>query len=253
MDSLLDWIYGLSPVEATVWLSIENIALFVLSVALGYLVEVLFARRPVVPPPEPVDRREILFATTTVLLNALVTVAGWFLWKRGIIVIRRDAGWSAWLDVLLLLLIMDLTMYLLHRVVHLPWFYAIHHLHHEYDRPRPLDLYVLHPLENLSFGLLWLIVVAAHSWSFLGIAVYLTINLASGTLGHLGVEPFPAWFERVPLLRHLGTSTFHAQHHQDIQHNYGFYTLIWDRLFGTLVPSYDARFARIAEEVPSRE
>lgn len=35
-------------------------------------------------------------------------------------------------------------------------------------------------------------------------------------------------------LRHVGTSTFHAGHHQDAGHNFGFYTLVWDRLFGTL-------------------
>ena len=66
------------------------------------------------------------------------------------IVIGRDIGWYAWLDVLILLLIMEFAMYVLHRVVHLPWFYPIHHLHHRYERPRPLDLFVLHPLENLS-------------------------------------------------------------------------------------------------------
>jgi hypothetical protein len=33
--------------------------------------------------------------------------------------------------------------------------------------------------------------------------------------------------------------------HQDITHNYGFYTLIWDRLFGTLRPDYRESFGRI--------
>jgi sterol desaturase/sphingolipid hydroxylase (fatty acid hydroxylase superfamily) len=244
MNDFFDWVYGLSPPEAAGLLLAENVALFGLAVAAGYLADSVFARRAVVPPPDPLDGREVLYATTTVLLNWLVTVVGWLLWRRGDIVFRRDTGWYAWLDVLLLLLIMDLAMYALHRVVHLPWLYPIHRLHHRYERPRPLDLFVLHPVENIAFGALWLVVVAAHPWSYLGMSTYLAINLGSGTLGHLGVEPFPAWAGRVPLLRQVGTSTFHAGHHQDIRHNFGFYTLIWDRLFGTLVSGYDARFGR---------
>ena len=41
-----------------------------------------------------------------------------------------------------------------------------------------------------------------------------------------------------PLLRDIGGSTFHARHHQDLRCNFGFYTLIWDRLFGTLRKDY---------------
>ena len=36
--------------------------------------------------------------------------------------------------------------------------------------------------------------------------------------------------------------SFHAQHHAEPTHNFGFYTLLWDRLFGTLHPEYEARF-----------
>ncbi len=66
-----------------------------------------------------------------------------------------------------------------------------------------------------------------------------------GTVGHLGVEPLPDAWLRWPGLRWLAGGSFHAQHHQDITHNYGFYTLIWDRLFGTLRPDYRESFGRI--------
>ncbi len=244
MNAFFEWMYTRSPLAAAGVLLVENVVLFAITLVVGYVASAWFARRHVTPPPDPLDRREVVFATTTVILNWLVTCVGWILWRRGVIVIRRDTGWYAWLDVVVLLLVMDFAMYVLHRVVHLPWFYAIHQLHHRYDRPRALDLYVLHPLENLAFGALWLFVVVVHPWSILGMSVYLAINLGSGTLGHLGVEPFPAWWSRVPLLRQLGTSTFHAQHHRDIQHNFGFYTLLWDRLFGTLTQGYDDNFGR---------
>ena len=66
------------------------------------------------------------------------------------------------------------------------------------------------------------------------ILIYLGLNLAFGTLGHVGVEPYPAAWFRWPVLRDLGSSTFHAGHHQDLAVNFGFYTTLWDRLFGTL-------------------
>ena len=35
------------------------------------------------------------------------------------------------------------------------------------------------------------------------------------------------------VLRHIGSTTFHADHDQDRNVNFGFYTDVWDRLFGT--------------------
>jgi Delta7-sterol 5-desaturase len=244
MNTFLDWARELSPIAAAGWLLLANLLSFAFAMLAGELATWLFARRRVVPRPDPLAPKEIAYTAAGIVVNWLITVAGWWLWRRGLVVIRRDTGWRAWLDVPILVLLMDLTMYVLHRVVHLPWFYPIHRLHHEYDRPRPLSLFVLNPLETLAFGILWLIVISHYPSSWLGLSVYLAINLGTGMLGHLGVEPLPGCWTRVPVLRQLGTSTFHAQHHQDVHLNFGFYTLIWDRLFQTLVPSYDTRFGQ---------
>jgi sterol desaturase/sphingolipid hydroxylase (fatty acid hydroxylase superfamily) len=163
-----------------------------------------------------------------------VSVAGWALWRGGFIVIRTGSSLRAAIDALLLLLMMDLAMYVLHRVAHLRWLYPfVHATHHRFDRPRPLTLFVLNPAEVLGFGGLWLVVLVLYSPSWTGVLAYLTLNVAFGTIGHLGVEPLPEPLLGAPLLRHLGTSTFHADHHQDPDHNFGFYTDLWDRLFRT--------------------
>ena len=75
-----------------------------------------------------------------------------------------------------------------------------------------------------------------------GLISYLTLNVLWGTLGHSGVEPFPAKLSNWPLLKITGTSTFHAEHHEHPKYNFGFYTLIWDKLFGTIDPDYEKRF-----------
>jgi sterol desaturase/sphingolipid hydroxylase (fatty acid hydroxylase superfamily) len=100
-------------------------------------------------------------------------------------------------------------------------------------------------MEALGFGAIWLAVLMLYTASIEGILIYLAWNLAFGLVAHVGVEPAPERWLRVPLLRYVSTSTFHAQHHLDRSHNYGFYLLIWDRLFGTLSPSYAAEFTRV--------
>jgi len=99
-------------------------------------------------------------------------------------------------------------------------------MHHAYDRPRPLTLFVLNPAENLAYGVLWLAVVSVYPASWLGMSVYLVLNVLFGTIGHLGVEPFPDRWGKVPVLRDVAGSTFHARHHQDLGCNFGFYTLL---------------------------
>lgn len=245
MNAILDAFARMPLGEALFWMLIENLLLFGLALGLGQILIRAYGTRRVGPAPPPVDAREVGLALSCVGFNTLVTLAGWWLWRAGVIVIRRDTGWRAWLDVIALLMIMDLAMYLTHRLAHLPWIYPIvHATHHRYDRPRPLDLFVLNPLEVLGFGALWLAAIWLYRSSWLGIVVYLALNLVFGMVGHLGIEPFPRSWARRRFLRQIGTSTFHAGHHHEMNGNFGFYTLIWDRLFGTLHTGYAEGFGR---------
>ena len=75
--------------------------------------------------------------------------------------------------------------------------------------------------------------------------LYLILNVVFGTVGHLGVEPIPARWVGMPLIGQVAGASFHTQHHQDKEHNFGFYTLIWDRLFGTVRSDYAEVFGQI--------
>jgi Delta7-sterol 5-desaturase len=226
------------------WLLALNVGIFIGVVALGGALVRLCGHRKVASPP-PLDRFEIGMSVVTVALNTVVTVAGLALIRAGIIRVRDDWGWWSVVDALVLLLAMDVLMYALHRVAHVKWLYPlIHKLHHKYDRPRPIDLFVLSPQENVAFGALWLALLWVYPSSWLGMSLYLTLNTVFGGVGHLGVEPLPDAWVRTPVLRWIATSTFHAQHHGSAGHNLGFYTLIWDKLFGTLSPEYERSFGR---------
>lgn len=119
--------------------------------------------------------------------------------------------------------------------------------HHLYDKPRPLTLFALNPVEALGFGAMLVLVCLLYPVSALGLTIYVVLNVLFGLVGHIGVEPLPPRWLALPGLRYISTSTFHAEHHDDGHHNFGFYTLVWDRLFGTLAPNYAADFSEAGQ------
>jgi Delta7-sterol 5-desaturase len=252
MQLAIDWLRTAPWWQAVLVLLLENLIVLLVAIAFGQWLTVKHQRRRVAHPPPPLKRLEVAIAASSVLLNTVTTLVGLALWKTGFIRFRTDVGLWAWFDILALLLIMDLAMYVLHRAAHHPWIFPhLHRLHHEYDRPRPLTLFILNPVENLSFGVLWLVVIALYQPSWLGMSVYLVLNVLFGTIGHLGVEPFPLSWQRTPILRDIAGSTFHARHHQDLECNFGFYTLFWDRLFGTLRADFRDTFGQIPDWLPA--
>ena len=251
MQSLLDEfiriLQNLTFLQATLAFLAENIVLFVCAVALGKLLVYFFAKNRVAEEPTSITLLEIGLTISTIIFNTIVTIIGWIMWKENIIQFRRDFGFYAFLDVVILFIAMDFFMYILHRVAHHPLLYPyLHATHHRFDKPHPITLFALNPFEVIGFGALWLAVISIYDASWLGMSIYLMINVLFGTIGHLGVEPFSKCWLSLPGIRIVSTSTFHAQHHQDIEHNFGFYTLLWDKLFGTISPEYYSHFGRIS-------
>lgn len=250
MESLIMWLR-----EVPLWLAAlvflaKNALVLALALALGEALVRRFAGRRITPEPPPLVRHEVLLAVACVVLNSAVTFAGLLLWRAGWIRFREDTGLGVLVDFAVLVLVMDAAMYVLHRVAHAPFLYTrLHAPHHRYEHARPLTLFVLHPAEVLGFGSLWLAVCVAYEASWLGMMLYLVFNTLWGLLGHLGVEPFPKDWGRWPVLGRIATTTFHARHHLTPGYNFGFYTLLWDRLFGTLAPDNETPGIRLSEHL----
>jgi sterol desaturase/sphingolipid hydroxylase (fatty acid hydroxylase superfamily) len=240
--------------QAALWVSAANVAMFVAALAAGEWLTRRFAARRITPDGGRITATEKRLAAICVLLNALVAVIGIWLWREGLIDVRPYGDYSALiplLDAAVLFIAMDFAMYVFHRIAHHPLVYDLaHRTHHVYESPRPLTLFVLNPMEVLGFGALWLLVLLLYASSIEGILAYLGFNLAFGLVAHLGVEPAPGSWLRLPILRYVSTSTFHAGHHADRFHNYGFYLLVWDRLFGTLSADYESSFRRATATTP---
>jgi Delta7-sterol 5-desaturase len=247
-------LYTLPLEQAAFWATLGNVLMFVAALAGGEVLLRLHGDHRISPVPEAVSRTEILLAVVCVILNSLVAVVGIVIWRAGLIQLRPYGDYTIFTivqDTIVLFFAMDFAMYLFHRVAHLPLLYPLlHQTHHRYENPRPLTLFVLNPFEVLGFGALWIVVVVLYHSSIEGILIYLAFNLIFGLVGHLGVEPMPEKWVNLPLLRYISTSTFHAEHHMDKDHNYGFYTLIWDRLFGTLSPEYLLDFTTATASSP---
>lgn len=249
---MLHWLQTAPWAEAAMAFLAQNLVIFGLVVFCGNWLVRRYRFRPVTQPPPPLTKTELAAAAGNVLLNTAITFVGWQLWLRGMIRFRSDTGLMVVADVFILFITMDLLMYVLHRIAHAPLLFPLlHRFHHRYEQVRPLTLFALNPFENLAFGALWLAVISVYSSSWVGMSAYLALNVAFGAIGHLGVEPVPGELARTPVLRYIAGSSFHAQHHQDKGHNYGFYTLIWDTLFGTLQPDYTENYGRVPEEAAS--
>lgn len=248
-------LYEMPLLGVIIWSVLENIIIFVVVLVVGEWLVRRYSQHRITEIPEPLSRTEILLAASCVFLNAVVTVAGVLLWQAEIIRVRFNvSAWEVLADTFILFFAMDLAMYVFHRVAHHPLLYPlIHQTHHQYENPRPLTLFVLNPFETMGFGVIWLILLVVYPAAWLSIIIYLTLNIVFGLVGHLGVEPMPNRWINLMFSRYVSTSTFHAEHHFDKAHNYGFYTLIWDKLFRTLSPDYTADFqaARQGTRIPT--
>jgi sterol desaturase/sphingolipid hydroxylase (fatty acid hydroxylase superfamily) len=151
------------------------------------------------------------------------------------------AGAAGWL--LGLIVFNDLWFYVVHRLLHTRWlFKVVHSVHHRSVEVNPFSSYSFHLVEALLITG-WVVPAA------LLLPIPLPVLMAAQVLGllnnvmaHLGHELLPSWWTRAPILRWSNTATFHALHHERFKGNYGLFSRVWDRLFGTELDGYEAAF-----------
>jgi len=242
---MLNALWNATPRQAAVFFLLANVLICVGSIALCWALGRWFSRKRIFDRWQPVNAVEVGAVVLTILLNSAVSVFGWWLWQAGWIDVLHASVLRGAFDCLLMVIAMDFGMYVFHRLAHVPLvFTLLHKFHHRHETTNPMSLFVLHPAEVIGFGALMIVFLVLYPMSVGGLVAYLVLNVLFGTLGHSGVEPFPAKLRSVPILKYVGTSTFHAEHHERPGYNFGFYTLIWDKLFGTLDPEYDKRYAQ---------
>ncbi|MGG5821725.1 sterol desaturase family protein [Falsiroseomonas sp. HW251] len=135
--------------------------------------------------------------------------------------------------------LLDLAIYLQHRVFHaVPLLWRLHRMHHA-----DLDFDVttgfrFHPGEILLSMAFKLVVVAALGAPAAAVLVFEVLLNAGSMFSHANLQ-LPGWLDRVLRLV-VVTPDMHRVHHsvdrRETDSNFGFNLAIWDRVFGTYRP-----------------
>uniref|UniRef100_UPI0025DAB667 sterol desaturase family protein n=1 Tax=Marivirga sp. TaxID=2018662 RepID=UPI0025DAB667 len=108
--------------------------------------------------------------------------------------------------------------------------------------------YAFHPLEAiLEAGIIALIAftIPTHRSA---IVIFFIFQIIYNVYGHLGFELWTRNFHKTWIGRFVNTSVAHNMHHKKFHGNFGLYTLIWDRVFGTLRKDYDTDFEKVTNK-----
>jgi sterol desaturase/sphingolipid hydroxylase (fatty acid hydroxylase superfamily) len=140
-----------------------------------------------------------------------------------------------------MLLAHDFYFYWMHRLIHVSWIYPhVHRVHHLSTNPSALASLAFHPIEAVLEAVGVIAIIALIGPPLPTMIVFGLVAFLFNVLGHLGYEIVPHAIRASRIGRWLNSSTGHNLHHRAFRSNFGLYTLIWDRAFGTIDPRYDA-------------
>jgi lathosterol oxidase len=196
-------------------------------------------------------RRELRYSALTIFVFSLVGVA--IAWGTKIGWLRiyarvADRGWAYFaFSVVLLIVLHDTYFYWTHRAMHHRALYRwMHRVHHLSTNPSPWTAYAFAPAEAFVQAAYVPLVVAIVPVHAIALFLFLLFMIARNVMGHLGIELLPRGFARSRLFGWSTTTTHHCMHHRRVRANYGLYFTWWDRIAGTMDPSYEETFERVA-------
>ena len=137
------------------------------------------------------------------------------------------------------MLIEDFCFYWSHRLLHHEMIYPyIHKIHHEYVNVVSISSEFAHPLEYLFANILTTNIgpiILGKRVHYATFAMWLILRIGETCDGHSGYE-----FSWSPyrLLPFAGSSEYHNFHHLNTKGNFSSFFTYWDRLLGTVNPSY---------------
>ena len=199
--------------------------------------------------------RELGYSLLTMLIFSSIIV---FLNSPAIVIYTtryqsiNEYGWYYYFSVFPLLFLMhDFYFYIMHRIMHHPTvFKYIHLVHHKSTNPSPWAAYAFHPLEAIIEQGIVVIFYFTLPIHISHLAIFFLFSIIYNVYGHLGYELYPKGFNKNWFGKWINTSINHNQHHQFFKGNYGLYTLIWDRIFGTIRKDYDGQFENVSKRQP---
>lgn len=233
------WLNHASLAEAAIFFIVVNVLLVLASAGSWYLIRWTMRSQLLIPAARCIGPSDLQLTTAAIAMNVLISCIGWAGWKRGWVPLASPSMSGTMITWGAMVIVMDLGMYLTHRLAHhrsiYPW---LHRQHHDHVETNSLSLFVLNPIEVTGFGTLLLAGILIVRPTEAALVLYLSTNVIFGTIGHAGIRIIRAQENRSPQWAAWDTSRFHATHHHLPGCNYGFYTPIWDWLLGTYGDSF---------------
>jgi len=135
-------------------------------------------------------------------------------------------------------LVLDLVIYLQHRLFHfVPIFWRVHMVHHTDEDIDVTTAVRFHPLEIILSLLIKFAAVAAIGAAPLSVLIFEVLLNGASMFNHGNIK-IPLYIDRV-IRMILVTPDMHRVHHsvitRETNSNYGFSFSWWDRLFGTYI------------------
>jgi Delta7-sterol 5-desaturase len=245
-----------APATLLAWVTVFFVGLTLVSTALGYAAERVFAHKRIwAVPLDPGQTRSELIGNA-VFLGVTIASFTAVLAARAVR-FGEDSGLAITLTFVALALGFQVFYYFLHRAMHHPRLVRFHRWHHRSRVTTPLSGQSMSATEALAWMLgyvgLPLVFSRIVPISVEGWALYMAFNVFGNIVGHANVDP-------VPVLKGLRATsllsnvfTYHALHHARWNGHYSFAAALMDRLCGTEWPDWQELHARVAagEALPS--
>lgn len=198
---------------------------------------------------EPSDfsvHSNMVWSVTNNLALALVNALLWFAILAGLYTVI-DAFWTEtvgidrfeiiqtlplWVQFIACLILLDFKNYWSHRLLHQPWLWDIHSLHHSDQHMNHTTTVRIHILESLQMSVVSMIILG---WLNLPLSVVLAAGVVRSWHGFYIHSGLP--FDHGPFRKVLASPNYHRWHHADEPSIYGKNLCdmfpVWDILFGT--------------------
>ena len=230
------------------WRVLESEAyLWAVCISFFVLIERVFPRVRAQPPWRKEWGQDVGWLVLNVFLNhswaRVVAVLSIFelsnldaIWRSHVPALDSMAGWPLLAQFAIVFVVADFLAWYLHRLSHRNGFlWRFHVLHHSSERMDWLATFRGHWIDGVFLDLSYVLPLALLPVDFRVLILFGAFDLLAVTYLHanLPIGRRPGW-----LFRWVGSPVAHHWHHSaenrlKYGQNFGRYTLIWDRLFGT--------------------
>ena len=199
----------------------------------------------------PQVKTEIWYSFLGAIIFAVAGAVMLIFWQKGISQLYTELTWwdVFWIpsSYFAALFIHETYYYWLHRWMHQPKVIRhFHHIHHNSLYTSSFTSFSFHPIEaGLQAIFLPVLVLFLPMHFFVLIALLITMSITA-VINHAGVEVYPTWALKSPLLRWMVGATHHDMHHLKYRCNYGLYFTFWDVWMKTEDAGFEKRFQKHA-------